>query len=214
MKRKKSLVVRALRTHQGRGKGIEVFAFFAPGSEITAIAEISRVQRNQQKQLEGFQRQEIKNHVKAIVDYLDHGNALFPNAIILALSDQVVFKQARGSKPDGLIESSEAGTLFIPIREEGERVAWIVDGQQRSLALSESKNKNLPVPVIAFFAPDLDTQREQFILVNKAKPLPTRLINELLPEVDTHLPRDLSMRKLPSSIVDLLNRDPDSPFFS
>jgi len=191
-----------------------VFAFFAPGSEITAIAEISRGQRNQQKQLEGFQRQEIKNHVKAIVDYLDHGNALFPNAIILALSDQVVFKQARGSKPDGLIESSEAGTLFIPIREEGERVAWIVDGQQRSLALSESKNKNLPVPVIAFFAPDLDTQREQFILVNKAKPLPTRLINELLPEVDTHLPRDLSMRKLPSSIVDLLNRDPDSPFFS
>ena len=212
MVKERSLVVRALRTRQGREKGIDVYAFFAPGSDISEIAEISRVQRSQKQKLEGFQRREIKNHVNAIVEYLDHGNALFPNAIILALADEVVFKQARGSKPAGLVESSEAGTLVIPIRQEGERVAWIVDGQQRSLALARTKDKGLSVPVIAFFAPDLDTQREQFILVNKAKPLPNRLINELLPEVDTHLPRDLSLRKLPSSLVDLLSRDPNSPF--
>ena len=36
------------------------------------------------------------------------------------------------------------------------------------------------------------------ILVNKAKPLDPRLINELLPEVDTVFPRDLSSRKVPS----------------
>src|SRR6202035_3192634 len=55
-------------------------------------------------------------------------------------------------------------------------------------------------------------QREQFILVNKSKPLPTRLINELLPEVNAMLPRDLATRKLPSELCNLLNRDPKSPF--
>ena len=97
-------------------------------------------------------------------------------------------------------------------RPEGQRAAWIVDGQQRSLALARAKNNKIPVPVIGFVSPDLETQREQFILVNKAKPLPTRLINELLPEVSALLPRDLAARKLPSELCNLLNRDPRSPF--
>jgi DGQHR domain-containing protein len=59
---------------------------------------------------------------------------------------------------------------------------------------------------------DLETQREQFILVNKAKPLPTRLINELLPEVSVLLPRDLAARQLPSALCDALATDPKSPF--
>src|SRR3546814_8007983 len=40
----------------------------------------------------------------------------------------------------------------------------------------------------------------------------SRLINELLPEVSTLLPRDLAARKLPSELCDYLNRDPKSPF--
>ena len=51
------------------------------------------------------------------------------------------------------------------------------------------------------------------MIVNKAKPLPTRLINELLPEVDVLLPRDLANRKLPSELCNILNRDPNSPFY-
>ena len=91
-------------------------------------------------------------------------------------------------------------------------MAWIVDGQQRSLALSRATNNQIAVPVIGFVSAELETQREQFILVNKAKPLPTRLINELLPEVSALLPRDLAARKLPSELCNLLNRDPKSPF--
>jgi hypothetical protein len=53
-----------------------------------------------------------------------------------------------------------------------------------------------PVPVIGFVSSDIETHREQFILVNKAKPLPTRLINELLPELSTLLPRDLAVRSV------------------
>lgn len=209
-KPRNKLIVRALRTEQG--EGIEVYSFFAPGDKITEIADISRVFRDETESLEGFQRKEIKNHVKQIVEYLDKGDVIFPNAIILAISPEVDFKQSRGQEPHGCTEVAKMGTLTIPIKEEGKRAAWIVDGQQRSLALAKTRNKNIAVPVVAFVAPDLETQRAQFILVNKAKPLPTRLINELLPEVDTFLPKDLSVRKIPSELCNILNIDPKSPF--
>jgi len=203
--------IRALRTEQA--KGIHVFSFFLPGQEIMNIADISRIHRSENNSLHGFQRKEIKQHINNIVDYLEQTDALFPNSILLALSQEVIFKQARGKAPDGITDISLIGTLSIPIREEGQRPAWIVDGQQRSIALSKANCQNIPVPVVAFVAPDIETQRKQFILVNKAKPLPTRLINELLPEVDTYLPRDLSSRKIPSILCNLLNQDPNSPFY-
>ena len=205
------IVVRALRTHQGNE--IEVFAFFIYGSDIMKIADISRITRDEGDELKGFQRSEIKNHVKSITEYLNTNNALFPNSIILALGKEVEFRQSRGPIPTNLVEVAQSGNLTIPVLPEGRRVAWIVDGQQRSLALAKAKNSRIPVPVVAFISPDIETQREQFILVNKAKPLPTRLINELLPEVDALLPRDLASRKLPSELCNLLNKDPKSPFY-
>ncbi|MBO6947196.1 MAG: DGQHR domain-containing protein [Rhodospirillales bacterium] len=208
--KQKEIVVRALKTQQR--KGINIYAMFLPGSAVLEIADITRVERDDHGELKGFQRKGIRTHVQSIIEYLNQGDVLFPNAIILSLGSDVEFKQARGRDPQGVMDASVAGTLHIPILEEGKRLAWIVDGQQRSLALSETKNKNLPVPVIAFVSPDLEIQREQFILVNKAKPLPTRLINELLPEVGTMLPRDLSVRKLPSELCNILARDPNSPF--
>jgi len=205
-----SLVVRALRTQQG--PGIELYAFFLYGSDITRIADISRLERDDLDTVKGFQRRDIKNHIKSIVDYLNSDNPLFPNAIILAIGSEVEFKQSRGPLPHNAIDLSQSGNLCIPILPEGRRVAWIVDGQQRSLALAQAKNNRIPVPVIAFVSPGIDLQREQFVLVNKAKPLPTRLINELLPTIDVILPRDLARRKLPSQLCDLLNKDPKSPF--
>jgi DGQHR domain-containing protein len=209
-KREKYFDVRALKTSQG--KETEVFSFFAPGNSIRKIADISRIQRDESDRLDGFQRREIKAHVKNIIDYLDQENVIFPNAIILALSPGYQFAKSRGTTPKGSGESVAAGVLNIPLRPEGSRIAWIVDGQQRSLALSETKNSDILVPVVAFTAKDLDTQREQFVLVNKAKPLPTGLINELLPEIGSLLPRDLTVRKIPSELCNQLNRDPKSPF--
>lgn len=206
------VVVRALHTLQG--DGLDVYAFFIKGSEIAAMADISRIERTDNDELHGFQRPEIRAHVKGIIEYLDQANVLFPNAVILAISPEVKFSPSRGPRPEGLSEVSQSGTLSIPIYNEGERVAWIVDGQQRSLALSKTRNSQIPVPVIAFVSDNLEIQREQFILVNKAKPLPSRLINELLPETrGIVLPRELSSRKIPSELCDLLNRDPKSPFF-
>jgi len=208
---KTEIVVRALHTKQG--EDLDVFAFFIKGADIVKVADISRVERTEADSLKGFQRPEIRSHVKSIADYLNQGLVLFPNAIILAMSPDVRFSASRGTRPTGDEGISQAGTLTIPVYEEGKRVAWIVDGQQRSLALAQSDNKELPVPVVAFVSDSLEIQREQFILVNKAKPLPTRLINELLPETRSILlPRELSERRTPYEICNLLNRDTESPF--
>lgn len=208
----KKLIVRALRTRQG--PGLDVYAFFVRGSDIVRVADISRIGRDESMGLKGFQRPEIRSHVKGIVDYLNQGSVLFPNAIILALSPEIRFVASRGTRPSGDEGIAHSGTLTIPIFEEGQRVAWIVDGQQRSLALAQSERKDITVPVIGFVSDSLDLQREQFILVNKAKPLPNRLINELLPETrSVLLPRELSSRRVPAELCGLLNRDPNSPFF-
>src|SRR5688572_10808865 len=96
-----TLQVRALRTVQG--DGVNVYAFFMPGAEITRIADISRVERDVSDSLKGFQRREIKDHVKAIVQFLDQGAVLFPNAITVALSPEVKFTLSRGPTPEGLL---------------------------------------------------------------------------------------------------------------
>ena len=207
-----SILVRALRTYQGNK--IPVYQFFMNGGDVTRVADITRLERDELHDLKGFQRREIRAHVKSIADYLDHQAVLFPNAIILAISSDVRFTQSRGPVPVGLLDITQSGNLQIPILPEGKRVAWIVDGQQRSLALSKSRNKKMPVPIVAFVSDDIAVQREQFILVNKAKPLPGRLINELLPATSGVLfPRDLTERRIPSQLCDMLNQDPASPFY-
>lgn len=206
------IVVRALRTMQG--DGLHLYAFFMHGADIVRLADISRIGRDESDTLKGFQRPEIRSHVKGIVEYLNQGPGLFPNAIILAMSPPVHFAGLRGPAAEGDKRIGVAGTLTIPILGEGKRVAWIVDGQQRSLALAQAANKKFPVPVIAFVSDSLEVQREQFILVNKARPLPTRLINELLPETrGVMLPRELAARRVPSELCGLLNRDAHSPFY-
>lgn len=209
MSQAKELRVRATRTRQGGNT--DVFAFFLHGADVARIADINRLRRSG-NQLEGFQRGEIRKHVNDIVEFLNSGSVLFPNAIILAFSSDVGFQKVRGKPVQNCSDLSEAGILTIPVRDEGERVAWIVDGQQRSLALARAKDRQIVVPVIGFISRDLRTQREQFILVNKARGLPARLIDELLPKVGIVHSKDLAIRKLPSLLVDELMTDQDSPF--
>src|SRR5687768_11706787 len=142
------LLVRALRTRQG--EGVDVYSFFLRGADIVRIAEISRVYRDESDELKGFQRKEIQKHVSGIVDYLNQNKVLFPNAIILAMSSDVEFKQSRGPVPEGALEIAHIGTLSIPVRQEGRKVAWIVDGQQRSLALARTSNQTITVPIVGF----------------------------------------------------------------
>lgn len=202
--------IRALRSYQA---STPVYTFFLPGAKVLEIADIHRLSRTRDG-LDGFQREAIQRHINGMVEYLDSGSVLFPNAILLALSPRASFVRSRGPTPSGLIGAGEAGLLKLPSPSDGSKCAWIVDGQQRSTALARATDKALPVPVVGFISDDLQTHREQFILVNKARPLPRRLVDELLPEIDsTHLPADMAIRQIPSALVNRLDADPASPFF-
>ena len=203
------LTVRALRVNQD-GK-IPIYTFFLTASDLLRIAEISRVKRNKDGDLLGYQRKQVSTHVDEITQYVDSTDVVFPNAIILALGTQVKFKKGRG--PQIGDPGCEGGSLEIPCDPSESKVAWVVDGQQRTLALSKAKNKSLLVPVTAFVSDDFEVHRTQFLLVNKVRPLPKGLINELLPEINVTLPPSLSRNRIPSFLCELLNKDPKSPFF-
>lgn len=206
---KKYIRRRALRVLQDEAHPL--FVFCLTGGELLAIADISRISRADSGKLIGYQRPEVKRHVQDIVNYLNGEQVVFPNSIILALASHVHFVRSRGPEvDDGL---AAAGILEIPLPVLGEtKPAWIVDGQQRALALSKSKRKDLPIPINAFVADELELQRDQFLRVNNTRPLPRGLITELLPEVSTTLPAKLAAKKLPSAICDWLNQNPTSPF--
>jgi DGQHR domain-containing protein len=207
---KNNIERRALRIEQNPAHPLYLFTLTS--DELLKVADISRISRGEGGKLIGYQRAGVKRHVQDIVDYLNQDSILFPNSIILALSSRVKFKQSRGpATGDGL---AKAGTLEIPLPTNGgQKPAWIVDGQQRALALAKCNKPELPIPVNAFVADELDLQRDQFLRVNSSKPLPRGLITELLPEVTTTLPANLTAKKMPSAICDWLNHEKSSPFF-
>lgn len=200
---------RALLLEQDADHPIYLFALTA--EEILKVAEISRISRDDGGRLIGYQRPEVRRHIDDIVEYLNGDKVLFPNSIILALSSSIEFKRSRGPQLED--STGIAGILEIPLPGTGmKKPGWIVDGQQRTLALARSKRKDLTIPVNAFIADEIELQRDQFLRVNSVKPLPRGLITELLPEVQTILPSRLASRKIPSVLCDFLNRDSDSPF--
>lgn len=207
-----SLVRRALQLRQDEGHPLYLLTMTA--DELFRIADISKVSRDDVGHLIGYQRDEVRNHVDEIVEYLNEDDVLFPNSIIIALSSAVRFKSSRGPKPKNSDGSATPGLLEIPLPNPGRgKPGWIVDGQQRALALSKSKRHDFPVPINAFVTDEVELQRDQFLRINNTKPLPRGLVTELLPEVATTLPTRLAARKIPSHLCDLLNRQEDSPFF-
>ena len=187
-----------------------LYLFSLTGTELLTVADISRVGRDDAGGLLGYQREEVQRHVRDITGYLDGEDVLFPNSIILALSSAVVFRTTEEATQDGMA----SGTLEIPVSTKAEaKPAWIVDGQQRALALARSRRRDWPVPINGFVADEVEVQRDQFLRVNNSRPLPRGLIVELLPGTSAALPRGLGTRRLPSTLCDLLVRDPVSPFF-
>ncbi|MER5418948.1 DGQHR domain-containing protein DpdB [Streptosporangium roseum] len=204
--------VRALRIVQA--KDYPLYVFMLRAEEVLEFADISRVSRDEAGKLIGYQRPQVKKHIQEIVQYLDSDVPIFPNPIIMALSPRVHFRSTRGGNRHADDGVSDTGRLMIPLPEEGKpKPAWIVDGQQRALALAQTRRRDFPVPITAFVADTVNLQRDQFVRINNTKPLPRGLVTELLPEVDSPLPPRLAIRKAPSHLCDVLNSDKNSPFY-
>jgi DGQHR domain-containing protein len=199
----------AIKISQSGGRPL--YAFVADGHELSSFITVSRLERDDNAQAVGYQRPEVLSHIDEIRSYLDTEGAILPNALVVAFDDRVSFE---GLNREEAGSSSSLGKLTVPLDGEApmhEKPAWIVDGQQRMAALQNTSKKNFEVCVVGFIAKGPEEQREQFMLVNSAKPLPKGLVYELLPRTDCRLPENLAKRQLPARLMDRLNYDEDSP---
>lgn len=200
----------ALRMRQGRDR--ELFAFAVDGKRVGEFAAVSRLGRDDDKKVVGYQRPEVLSHIAEIRAYLETDNPMLPNAVVVAFDPTVRFIPIGGETPTA--GTAEAGELVIPLpTAPGERKpGWVVDGQQRLAAVREADLRSgFPVWVVGFVAATDAEQREQFILVNSTKPLPKGLVYELLPATEARLPSALGKRRFPITLMDRLNLDDTSP---
>jgi DGQHR domain-containing protein len=194
-----------------QGRDRVLFAFAVDGKRVEDFAVVSRISRDEEKRIVGYQRPELIPHIAEIRAYLESANPMLPNPVVVAFAPIVRFEPfAAYDKRSDL--PSVPGEIVIPLPTHDTRKAgWIVDGQQRLAAIREAAVKGFPVWVIGFVACSDSEQREQFILVNNTKPLPKGLVYELLPATETRLPAMLDKRRFPVSLLDRLNLDTDSP---
>lgn len=200
-----SLRFPCLQAKQNEGKYI--YSFVANGKDIPKFASVSRITRNEDGLLEGYQRPEIEEHVDDIARYLSHRNAILPNSIVIAFDKPLLFEPS-----DSTDANSTIGTITLPIGNQS-RSGWIVDGQQRTVAIRKLARSNFPVSIIAFASKSIEDERTQFFLINSAKPLPKSLVYELLPSIDKSVPKKLIKRQKAYRVLERLNLDPHSPFF-
>lgn len=175
-----------------------VFSFAATVEDIQKFAKIDRVSRDNKGMLVGFQRPQIVSHIREIRDYLETSDAILPNTIVVAFTSGIEVEKITG------------GTGKISIDITDGPPGYIVDGQQRFMALSGlAGSKKFEVLTSAFLCEDVKELQRQFILINNTRPLPKALIYELLPTVNG-LPDRMSSRAIAAELVELLNYCEDS----
>lgn len=188
-----------------------IYAFAIDGKRLPDIASVARAGRDSEGQFVGYQRPEVKKRIREIRRYLESDFPMMPNAIVLALDTSVTFT-ATEAPGNGY---TKTGMLRIRKREGSADLgaAWVVDGQQRLAAIREASISTFPIFAIGFTANREEDQREQFLLVNSARPLPRALVHELLPGVTSNVPSHLQKRLLPARLVNTLNVDRASPLY-
>jgi DGQHR domain-containing protein len=196
-----------------QGDGRVLYSFAVDGKELPSFAAVSRIHRDGDAEVEGYQRPEVLSHIASIRRYLESEAPMIPNALVVAFDKRVQFEPLPGAPS---VSYARPGTLVIPASSglpDEDKPGWIVDGQQRSAAIRDARIDSFPVVVTAFITDSDEDQRSQFILVNSAKPLPKGLIYELLPATSGALPVPLQARRFPAVLLTRLNGQVRSPLY-
>lgn len=193
--------------------GSTLYSFAVDGKQLALFATISRIHRDDDSEIQGYQRPAVLSHINAIRRYIESDSPMIPNALVVAFDKRVQFEPLPGAPQTAY---ARHGTLTVPISEDAvdeEKPGWIVDGQQRSAAIRDARIESFPICIVAFIAESEEEQRSQFILVNSAKPLPKGLIYELLPGTVGILPPQFQNKEFPSLLLNRLNFQFNSPLY-
>jgi DGQHR domain-containing protein len=188
-----------------------LYSFAVDGKQLQSFVAVSRLRRDGDPKIAGYQRSEVLSHIASIRRYLESDSPMMPNALVVAFDKRVRFFSLASHQST---DYARPGTLVIPTHRdaaESDKPGWIVDGQQRWAAIRDARIGHFPVVVTAFITSSEEDQRSQFILVNSAKPPPKQLIYELLPTTSGMLPVQMEVRKFPAALMQRLNADTRSP---
>src|SRR5215204_6549145 len=75
-----------------------LYTFAIDGKLIPSFSTISRIHRNGDKQIEGYQRPEVLSHIAEIRNYLESEAPMIPNAIVVAFDSRVTFRPLGGKR--------------------------------------------------------------------------------------------------------------------
>lgn len=175
-----------------QARATRVFTFAARAQDVLDTCEISRAGRTNSGALFGFQRPQISAHIQEISDYLASAGAVLPNAIVVGFLGGVKVK------PLG------EGIFRLTVSTAHGKPGFVVDGQQRLSALTQTQRKDFQIFVSCVLCHDEEELRRQFILINNTRPLKKSLIYELLPRVRA-LPRRLNSRAFAAELTEKLN---------
>ena len=195
----------ALSLKQRGNSGPQLVLFFAPVGKIlsfSSVAELTPTTR-------GPQREQNEARVQAIAKFLKNKNNIIPTAVILAFG--------KGSASFKAAPSKTIGTLTIV--PGNHPAATIVDGQHRLFGIYEA-DPDMEVAVVALLDADQVERAFHFLVINnKASKVAATHTKALLARMKgTPLAARLRDAKLSFDVdgikdVDLVNSDPDSPFY-
>src|SRR5580704_16232908 len=113
-----------------QGEGRVLYSFAVDGKKLPSFAAVSRIRRDGDAEVEGYQRPEVLSHINSIRRYLESGAPMIPNALVIAFDKRVRFEPQSGAPS---ADDVRPGTLHIPVCEDPadeDKPGWIVDGQQ------------------------------------------------------------------------------------
>src|SRR3954470_10933531 len=129
--------------------GRTLYSFAIDGKRLPEFAAVSRVKRDEQHEIAGYQRAESIAHIRTIRKYLESSDAMLPNALVVAFDTRVSFEPSEGADAGHVT----VGDLVVPVDpsvDEHKKPGWVVDGQQRMAAIREADVDHFPVYVTAF----------------------------------------------------------------
>src|SRR5215204_5308256 len=90
-----------------------LYTFAIDGKLIPSFSTISRIHRNGDKKIEGYQRPEVLSHIAEIRNYLESDAPMIPNAIVIAFDPRVRFEPNQDATSN--TPYTRTGVLLIPI---------------------------------------------------------------------------------------------------
>lgn len=206
---------------QRPGALVKFLVFVASAKEVVSWAEADNIKLDRGN----IQRELVESRWRQINKFFNASpNNVIPTSVTIALDESIPPVQAVGdlaNAPGFLLEDLPEGMTRITFDPDHIRgSAFIIDGQHRLKGMS-TLDYDVKVPICMFLSLPKVERAFQFVTINnKSHKVPTGNLKALLAnfdQIEANLRSRLTQASITAPIystaVDVLNEDPESPFY-